>query len=992
MLNIRDTMGRLSHQLRNRPVRPARQQVPVTKNAVAARASDWFYSFLSMLTLVYKRLSHNLGLSVSAVIGVVAVMAIVVCIPIFSHAVSSKVLREQLIAKAVTSGRGLFSLNLYYLDRASQTPFRVQTNDAIVRFIEESIGSLLALKIDRIYSEMETASLRWTPVRTKTAQNPDEIWFNMALQSADVVRENGFIIDGAWPEVNMEGPVQVAVLESAADEFFLNVGDIYRYHSLEIEITGIWRPIESGGSIWAQSPLLIYRDKLWIPQETYRNRLDPILDRSIMYISWYVVMDEQGLRFDRAPQYARGLVNFDTDMRRLLPGVKTDYSPLDALQAYQERADTLTTLFYAVSGPMIILALLFVSLTATIHVQQYEQETATIRGRGTSWPQVAALNLIESAVLIILAIPLALLFGWLAALIMGYTQSFLRFELRDNLIVNLQGINYLWLALSALFIVIARFLPVMGISRTTIVRVKQEQSRGTRKPIWQRFYLDFFLLIPGIYAYITMSGLAKPLRFLAAVQPQPGETYRDPLLFVAPSLFAMALCMISLRILPWIMRWLAKAVDNMPRVWAYLSLQQVARRPQEYTSALLLIMISLSLAIYSASSAKTLDKWLHDSAYYQHGADLVVRQFILETSGGTAFGPAAGGSSSSAKRDLSVEGFFDVNEYLRLPSIENVTRVGQYTGTFSFGLGEKPARFIGIERLEFPKVAFYRDDFARQPLGALLNAMAIDPNGVLVPQVLMEELGLRVGDRLNVDVMVLDQSASLDVVIAGVYDYFPTVMPDRRPTIIINLDTIFDHPESVINYDLWLDVREGTDVNLLMYQMRNMIDPNRGMVEIRGNAYGDVQEMMERPERVGLFGILNVGFIATGLMPGIGFVLYSYASLRRRFIQLGILQAIGLSVKQLVGYIVLEQFLLMSLAISIGAAVGLITSNLFVPFLQVNASRTAPVPPFEVLIGWAESGWLSLAFGLVLFLTILGTIWYLAQMKVFQAVKMGEAM
>jgi putative ABC transport system permease protein len=189
-----------------------------------------------------------------------------------------------------------------------------------------------------------------------------------------------------------------------------------------------------------------------------------------------------------------------------------------------------------------------------------------------------------------------------------------------------------------------------------------------------------------------------------------------------------------------------------------------------------------------------------------------------------------------------------------------------------------------------------------------------------------------------------------------------------------------------------LDVREGTDINLLMYQMRNMIDPNRGMVEIRGNAYGDVQEMMERPERVGLFGILNVGFIATGLMPGIGFVLYSYASLRRRFIQLGILQAIGLSVKQLVGYIVLEQFLLMSLAISIGAAVGLITSNLFVPFLQVNASRTAPVPPFEVLIGWAESGWLSLAFGLVLFLTILGTIWYLAQMKVFQAVKMGEAM
>ena len=71
------------------------------------------------------------------------------------------------------------------------------------------------------------------------------------------------------------------------------------------------------------------------------------------------------------------------------------------------------------------------------------------------------------------------------------------------------------------------------------------------------------------------------------------------------------------------------AVDNLPKVWAYLSLQQVARRPQDHSAALLLIMISLSLAIYSASTAKTLDKWMHDSVYYKSGADLVVHEYIL---------------------------------------------------------------------------------------------------------------------------------------------------------------------------------------------------------------------------------------------------------------------------------------------------------------------------------------------------------------------------
>jgi len=127
-------------------------------------------------------------------------------------------------------------------------------------------------------------------------------------------------------------------------------------------------------------------------------------------------------------------------------------------------------------------------------------------------------------------------------------------------------------------------------------------------------------------------------------------------------------------------------------------------------------------------------------------------------------------------------------------------------------------------------------------------------------------------------------------------------------------------------------------------------------------------------------------------MPGIGFVLYSYASLRRRFIQLGILQAIGLSVRQLIGYLVSEQILLMGTAILTGATIGLLTSYLFVPFLQVGAAPGAPIPPFEVLIGWTESLWLSLGFSIVLFLTTLGTIIYLARLKVFQAVKMGESL
>jgi len=210
--------------------------------------------------------------------------------------------------------------------------------------------------------------------------------------------------------------------------------------------------------------------------------------------------------------------------------------------------------------------------------------------------------------------------------------------------------------------------------------------------------------------------------------------------------------------------------------------------------------------------------------------------------------------------------------------------------------------------------------------------------------------------------------------------------------LIVNLESLFDNPDSVVGYDLWLHVRSDTNTDVLLYQIQNMIGLDRSAVKVSGNAFNDLKVSMDQPERVGVFGVLNVGFIMTGLMPGIGFVLYSYASLRRRFIQLGILQAIGLSVKQLIGYLALEQTLLMGLAIGSGAFIGLIASQLFVPFLQVGSAPGAPIPPFEVLIGWGESAWLSLAFGLVLFMTMVGTIFSLVRMKVFQAVKMGESL
>jgi putative ABC transport system permease protein len=959
--------------------------------------ADLLLSLSSLVVVVFKRLRHNLGLSISAILGVVAVLSMVVGVPIFSYSISSEVLRQQLVEKALNTRRGLFSLHMYFVSSSDTEPITLENVKSIQQYLFDATPRLLSLPTQRILTEAQTTSILWFPEQVRGMQKPEESWISMTFVTHDDLQQKAEIVEGAWPTqaVSAEGTIQVAVLETTADTYFMNVGDRFYNGPLQIEIAGIWRPLSLDSLQWYDLPRTAYANAFWVPAEVFTDVLPKYLERPIFYASWYVMMDETTLRFDRAIQYAQGMIRMSGELSRLAPGLTIDYSPMEALQAYLDRSQRLTNLFYAIGGPMVVLALLFIGLTATIAVQQYEQETATMRGRGTSWWQIVSLNLIESLILIVIAIPISVITGWLAAYLMSQTLSFLQFSNRGTLPFTLQGVNLNWILLAAGFVILSRFAPTFGISRTTIIRVKQEQSRSIKKPLWQRLYLDFFLLLPGLYAYLTLSGLAEPTQFIleAYETASSDEPYRDPLLFIAPALFAMAVCMIALRVLPLVFRIISALVDRLPGVWPFLAMQQIARRPQDHSSALLLIMMSLSLSIYSASSAKTLDKWMHDTIYYQYGADLVVHEYILE--GGDTAGGVPGvstGASTISDLDLNVAAFLSLEDHLKLPNVEGATRVGKYIGTYSFGVGEAPCVFMGIDRLDFPGVAFYREDFSDQSLGGLMNALGGELYSVLVPRSLAEEKDFQIGDRLLMSANVLDQSYEREMVITGIYDYFPTVYPSNRPTFIINLEALFDNPDSVIGYDVWLNLEEDTDTEFLLSQISRMMGSDDAVVKVPGNSLEEFQKTMAEPERIGVFGVLNVGFIATGLMPGIGFVLYSYASLRRRFIQLGILQAIGLSVAQLIGYLVLEQFMLMGLAIVFGASIGLLASSLFLPFLQVGSSPFSVVPPFDVLIGWAESGWLSIGFGLVLVLTIIGTVFYLARIKVFQAVKMGEAL
>ena len=963
-----------------------------------------FYTLENVLAIagvVAKRLRYHLGLSVSTLVGIISVLSLVICVPVFTNAVLSQVIKQTLIEKSVRNHRSLFSLHVYYRDDGANTALPAQGADEVSRWIDQQLTQQVGLKVANILADIETEVVVFRPVKYQSSQ-PPFVNILMSIVNTNLVPTKTRLVEGAWPTTaeaaaTATGPVPVAIEESYADSNFLNVGDVLQADNLTIEIVGIFRAIDPNDLSWFYSPEITFNNSVWAPREYFTARLSASLKDPVTYASWYAIVDDNSLRFNNSLDYTRSLIRLQTDLQAVLPKAAIDYSPLDELKGYDARRLSLTVLFYAAGAPLVLLALIFISLTASIALQQLEQETTTLRGRGVTLTQVFGLNLVESVVMILLALPFALLVGWLAAMAMGHTTLFLQFTRQSDLVFSLKDINLLWLGGVVLVILIARFIPLLGLRHTTAVSLKQERSRNVKRPLWERSFVDFLLLVPAGYAYwVLRNQLLNPVEDAAAAtaSANTSQGQYDPLMFAASSIFAISACMIVLRIFPWFVRLLARLSERFFPTGPYLAIQELARRPQEHASVMLLIMISLSLAIYSASMAKTLDRWMHDSQYYQAGADLIIRAYKLPLPSNS--NPLTGGAPAQpATNDITqgAQSLVNLQALLEVDGIRSATNVGRYFAQVHPYVGSSTVKLVGIDRLSFPATAYFRSDFSDQSLGALMNVLAAVPNGVLVEPGYLESTGLRIGDPIQMSARIgmLDQGFVEQMVIVGIFTHFPTIYPSNTPTMIANLGELFGTPEAAINYDVWLSIQDDASVQTVVSDLQQLAYQSGMAVEIRNNALLEIQTLMGQPEWVGLFGLLSVGFLLTGLMPCIGFVLDTFASLSKHFVQLGILMAVGLPNAQVVSYLVLERLFLMGIAMAGGTGIGFILCVLFIPLLQINTAGSSPVPPFEVLIGWTESTWLIVAFGVVLLIVVIGTIGYLVQIKIFQAVKLGES-
>jgi putative ABC transport system permease protein len=964
-------------------------------------------SLFSSVSFAFKRLWTHRGLAACLWLGLVAAVSLAVSVPLYADAVSYNLLEASLSTASAESRRPPYSFHFNYIG-AWHGPVEADRYQTLDAFLTGQAPGLIGLPlyegaqgdisggITRLVSS-ETFQL-YPPGETLTAGQRLEM---VRLSFLSGVFEQIRIIDGALPSQAPTGggPVEAIVSLKLANDLGLEIGQTYRLYrpaqagsppvQVPVRLVGVWLPLNPSSEFWFYPPES-FEKRFLVTEEAFFAALDEFLPNPVGDAVWRLSFDGSSVRSEDVPGLLARIGRVQNQAAGLLPNTTLDVSPVPALRQYRRQAVEVTNSLFLFSAPVMALILYFLGLAAGMLVARQRGEIAVLRGRGASRRWVAAIYLLEWGLLGAAALAVGPFLGMALAGLFGQAGSFLDFSLESRLPLRLTWGAIACGGAAAVLAVAFSVWPAWIAGRDTIVSYKQEQARNRRRPLWQRAYLDLLLFIPALYGLYTLqqSSGQGTLRILGRTL-QAADPFENPLLFLLPTLFMLAGSLLAARLLPHLLAGLAWLAARLPWTTPVLALRQVSRSFAGYMGPLALMALTLSLSVFVASMAAASDRALEAGVYYSIGADLNLvenAEFTGETGSPGGFPGSPTPANPGSPEERGVWNLLPVSDHLGLPGVEAAARIGRYEAELNAGGRRASGRLVGLDRTDFPAVAYFRDDFAPEPLGSLMNRLALDPAALLVDRATWERLNLAPGDRVQLQVGFSGERRMVPFTVAGLLDYFPSLYPADGPFFIANLEYIFEAFEGLLPYDVWL--RTAPEAGPAeIYSGINRL----GGVVLRSQDARQALELAYRaPSRQGVLGLLSAGFLAAALLAVAGFTLFALLSFHQRYIQLGAMRAIGLSARQMATALALEQSILVAAAMLAGTATGVLAAYLFIPHLPMTGGSRPDILPAFVEIAWVEIGRLYLVFGLMLASGLTAALASLRRMKIFQAVKLGE--
>ncbi|MEJ6951060.1 FtsX-like permease family protein [Natronospora cellulosivora (SeqCode)] len=955
-------------------------------------------SFFTVIWMVLKQIKKNWKLECILLFGLVLAVAVSSTIIIYTDGVLQSVMvnrweRNMGSNFRPASIRIIDEQSFDYHPLLSETQWRDQ-DEAYQQYLDldeyfaNNIPDIFNTEILSFSKSGRTDRRAIIPLDSNEARH--RRYVNLSFQTG--LEDRVEVLGGNWFNEESSDPyIEVVVDENAIHNLDIRLGNIYQFpletegderdRYLDLKVVGVFR-IDTHSynqAVWPDLPP--YSDTFFMAEGVFEEVIRREDTRPFQY-SWFWNFDHEPVRISQLETMLNSLRRMERGMSNISDRARITNAPVTGLSFLVEEAEQLRMLLLILSLPILGMIFYYIILAASLTIQKRSNEIALFRSRGAGIYQVLFTYLLEWIFISLLALIVGPYLGLFIARIMGAASGFLEFVNREALPVMVPMNTYFYAFLTIAVAVLSCLFLIIPAARESIVSYKQNLARNNKKQFWQRYYLDFILLAFSLYGYRELSRQISVMQRSA----YSSDLLLDPMLFLIPVLFIATAGLLSLRIIPYLLRFLTIITEKLPEVSLTVTLRQFFRNPGQYTPLLFFIIMTVSLGIYSSSIARTMDRNYNDSLMYRYGADVVLQErWNFDTDSHAIRGGRNGEDTQVDERvNSDRQTVFEPPFYIhkQLPGVIDAARVMTKRGRVSIGqsiVGN--STLMAIDPVDFANVSWFRDDLTDIHWHYYLNALLKHSSAALVDRDFYEEEQLSIGDWIRFNLGGQD----IEIFIAGVIDLWPTVYPNQFPLIVANLNHV--QQQYIIEpYQVWLRLEDGAEIQTIVDHLleeniyvSSVSDTRRKIIENRRD-----------PQRMGLFGILSIGFVVAVLITVLGFFLYNFLSLKNRLLQFGVMRAIGLSLKQLIIMLSLEQFLTVGIGFALGTIFGVIVSRTFLPFLQLSQNLEGVVPGFKIIVDRSDVFNILIIIGGTLIIGLIFLAMILVKLKLHDAIKLGE--
>ena len=680
---------------------------------------NWIRVLLWLLPLRLRSIWVLLTVTSFGVLAAVTLMSISV---IYSTALAESGLQHALAIPPANALNGQIMVR----DRPLGPADYQSLNSTVSQLIQDRLGFLLR-QINRRGQTQPNLALSISP-------EPERAALNVLLGRPFFLtnfEQHSQIIAGDWPESTVEVSEAGVVMDSVVGQrtaatMSLDVGDqvfLFPYPTdvsqrVTLNITGIAIPTDPFDEYWLGVPFYFslqeFKDKPLLPfyvrEEAFFEGIGTRFSSLVGDFGWLLYMDTGVLDAESVQSTRDAFTGLEVDINKRVPRsyfltLLENSRGTGLLATYQRDLMLARVPLFLFIALVLVVILYFLGLIMGLLARSRSDEASIFRSRGASLTQVSGLLTITEAIMVLLATILGPFLSLLLARVwlLETIQPVGNWSASS---IGLSGEVFLWGALGGLLSFVVLLISGANLSRLEILEFLRSRARPSSVPVLQRYYLD--LLAVAVLAVLwwqieQRGGFVDRTIGLRSLEV-------DPTLLLGPALALLASAFLMLRVLPALVRVLARLGGRTAPAWLNLSLSRISRDPLPYGSLTVIVMMAAALGIFGAAFQTTLSHNQEDQELYDIGGDLVITQIAF---------PA----STERERHL---------ELLAIPGIQSVSPLLRDRGNLLGDISGRRTKVLAVDPVTLPQAAWFREDFTTPPrsLTELLVPLRLGDSGL----------------------------------------------------------------------------------------------------------------------------------------------------------------------------------------------------------------------------------------------------------------------